>query len=156
MLEPQDEKNIPPPKSPVTVKINLTILGLVFDWFFKKYMPTFAARVTSEYRSAAVNAATPGSAANSAHLHGLARDFTLVFAANGQPVPEATARAAYDQFIVPHWPGFTEWEGASKSEGYHIHVGLSREITTYAAMMGLAVLGVLGYKVFAQMGASHD
>lgn len=148
-----EQQKVPPPSFPVTAKINLAVLDFVFQWFMRKYLPAFKARITSSYRSPAENAATPGAAGNSAHLHGLAYDFTLQYE-NGSPVPEIQAKKLYEGFIAPNWPGFTEWEATSAGEGYHVHVNLSREITTFTGVAGAAALGVLALKLFSQLGGS--
>jgi hypothetical protein len=145
-----DENAIPAPVNPLTLKINLTILRFVRDQFFKKYLPNFAPVITSDLRSAEHNAQV-GGASNSAHVHGLAEDFVLTFKAGG-PVSETQARAAYDQYIAPNWPGFTEWESSKPGEGYHIHWNLSREVTTYSSLIALAGLGVIGFFIVDSWG----
>lgn len=152
MIDDPSQLQIPPPKSPLTIQINLAVLRFVVNWFFKKYLPAYTSLVTSEYRTVEHNAEV-GGAANSAHVHGLAQDFILVYA-NGQHVPEIQAKTIYDSYVAPNWPGFTEFESASSAEGYHIHVNLSREITTYAGIAGVAGLGVVGFKLLTSMGGS--
>lgn len=142
-----NENEIPPPVSPLTVKLNLTVLRFIASQFSAKWLPAVERVVTSDYRTAEHNAAIPGSAKNSAHVHGLAEDFQMKYKANGQPVPEVQAKAMYDQIIAPNWPGFTEWEGSSGKEGYHIHWNLSREITTYMGLVGTLGLGIAGYAI---------
>ncbi len=139
------ENEIPAPVSPITIWINLKVLGFVFNWFLQKYLPGYTARVTSEYRTAEHNQAV-GGAANSAHVHGLARDFNLQ--QNGVDVPKAQEQALFEQYIKPNWPGYALWEGD------HIHLNLSRKITTYAGAVGVAGVGILGYKVISSMGGS--
>lgn len=149
------ENDIPPPVSPLTKQMNLTLLRFVRGMFVSKYLPAFDFVVTSDLRTPEHNAQV-GGAANSAHLHGLAEDGQLHYRANGQVVPASQAKAVYDQVIAPHWPGFTEWEPASTtatgSEGYHIHWNLSREISTYAGLVGLAGLGVVGFVIINNWG----
>lgn len=131
-----EENRIKPPKSPLTAKINLSILHFYFERFAKRYLPAFRYRITSDYRDTAKNKEV-GGAANSAHLHGLALDFVLLDQ-NGKPVPKAQAKAVFDEFIAPNWPGFALWESD------HIHVNLSRKISEFTAAAGIAVLGALG------------
>ncbi len=147
MADAIDETKIPPPVSPVTIWINLQVLNFVFNQFMKKYLPTFTARITSEYRTAAHNAEV-GGAENSAHVHGLARDFNLQL--DGVDIPKAQEKAVFDQFISPNWPGYSLWEGD------HIHVNLSRQITTYASIAGVAGVGLIGYKIISSMGGSGN
>jgi len=139
------DQAIPAPVNPLTLQINLAVLRYVRGNFFSKYLPTFRPVVTSDLRSQEHNEAI-GGAKNSAHLHGLAEDFQLSYL-TGAVIPEAQARAVYDQFIAPNWPGFSEFEGAGKNEGYHVHVNLSREISTYSSIFSLVGLGVLGYTI---------
>lgn len=146
-----NEATIPAPTNPLTVKINLAILGFYFDWFCKKYLPAFKPVITSSFRDSAKNESV-GGAQNSAHLHGLAYDFILQYA-NGEPLPRAQAKAVYDEFVKPNWVGFSLWE-ESPGGVWHIHVNLSREISTYAAIMGVAAMGVVGFQIIKGFGGS--
>lgn len=147
-----DDATIPPPSNPLTLKINLAILGFYFDWFCKKYLPAFKPVITSSLRDFAKNEEV-GGAQNSAHLHGLAYDFILQYP-NGEPLPRAQAKAVYDEFIKPNWVGFSLWEEAAGV--WHVHVNLSREITTYAAIMGVAAMGVVGFQIIKGLGGSKQ
>lgn len=138
-----EETKIPPPVNPLTVKINLWVLKLVFSNWAVKWLPTFDPVITSDYRTPAQNEAA-GGAANSAHVHGLALDFALRSKATGKMVDQAQAKKVYEDFVAANWPGYSHWESASAREGYHIHVNLSRQITTYAGIVSLAGLGALG------------
>ncbi len=142
-----DDTKIPPPSSPLTVQINLAVLRLVFDWFAAKYLPAFVPVITSEYRTEAHNKEV-GGADNSAHVHGLARDFILQYK-NGQAVPQLQQKAIFDEFIAPNWPGFALYEGD------HIHVNLNREISQYAGIAGVGLLGLVGYKIFTSIGGKN-
>jgi hypothetical protein len=142
------------PVNPLTLKINGAILDFVLGNFIKKQLPNFAKIKTSGYRTVEHNASV-GGVANSAHTHGLAEDFQLAFQ-NGSKVSEVQAKSAFDQFIKPNWPGFSEFEPAHGGEGYHIHVQLSREITTYAGIVAMAGLGVLGFAIVSKWGSSHE
>ena len=145
-----DETTVPAPKNPLTLKINLAILRYVADNFFKKWLPNYDPVITSDLRTADHNAQV-GGVPNSAHVHGLAEDFQLKFK-NGAPLSEAQAKAVFEQTIKPNWPGFSEWEASSSGEGYHIHVQLSRDISTYAGAISLAGLGVLGMFIINKWG----
>lgn len=147
-----NESEISPPSFPLTVKINLAILQYYFDLFCKRYLPAFKVVITSGYRDASKNSEV-GGAQNSAHLHGLAYDFVLQYP-NGQPVPKTQARAVFDEFILPNWAGFALWE-ETPAGGYHVHVNLSRHITEYAALLGVAGLGVIGIEIFKHLGGSR-
>ena len=143
------ESSIPAPVNPLTLKINMAILSYVLGNFMKKYLPTFSRVTTSDIRTAEHNAQV-GGVPNSAHVHGLAEDFQLMTGA--AKASEAQAKAAWEQVIKPNWPGWTEFEASSPGEGYHIHVQLSREISTYAGIASLAGLGVLGVVMISNWG----
>lgn len=143
------ESSIPPPVNPLTIKINLAILSYVLGNFMKKYLPTFTRVTTSDIRTAKHNAKV-GGVPNSTHVHGLAEDFQLKV--GGALASEAQAKAAFEQVIKPHWPGWSEFEASSPGEGYHIHVQLSREISTYSGIATMAGLGVLGVVMISNWG----
>lgn len=147
-----EEASIKPPANPLTAKINSTILGFYFDWFMKKWLPAFKPVITSGYRDPVHNKDV-GGAENSAHLHGLAYDFVLEYQ-NGQAVPKSHAKVIFDEFVKPNWPGFALWEETPEGV-WHIHVNLSRQITEYAAIAGVAAMGVIGFKIISSWG-SHD
>lgn len=144
------EAEIPAPKNPLTVRINLAILRFVREQFFKKWLPNMDPVITSDIRTPEHNAKV-GGVPNSTHVHGLAEDFQLRYK-NGALVPEAQAKAVFEQFVMPNWPGFSEFEAASKDEGYHIHIQLSREISTYAGLISLAGIGALGFAIINSWG----
>jgi hypothetical protein len=146
------ENQIPPPKSPLTIQINLFVLRLYFDWFMKTYLPAYTYRVTSEYRDEAHNAEI-GGASNSAHVHGLARDFVLINTA-GEVVGADQTKSVYDSYVAPNWKGYSEFE--NKDGVYHIHVNISREVGIYASVMGVAAIGVIGFKMFSSLGGKID
>lgn len=148
-----EETKIKPPKNPLTAQINLAILKYYFESFTKRYLPAVRAVITSSFRDANKNAAV-GGAENSAHLHGLAYDFVLTYA-NGQAVPKAQAKKLFEEYVKPNWPGFALWE-EGESGKWHIHVNLSRKITEYATIMGVAALGVIGFKLVQALGGSQD
>jgi len=143
------EATIPPPSSPVTKKINLWILGIYFDWFVKKYLPAYVPVITSSLRDPDKNEAV-GGVSNSAHLFGLAYDFVLRFP-DGSAVPKAQAKKVFENFILPNWHGFALWEEDAKGV-WHIHVNLTRQISEYAGIMGLAAIGVLGFHFIHSIG----
>lgn len=148
-----EETKIKPPANPITAKINLAILGYYFEWFARKYLPTFKTVITSSYRDPDKNHSV-GGAENSAHLHGLAYDFVLQYA-NGEPLPKAQAKAVFDEWVKPNWPGFALWEENQKGI-WHIHVNLSRKITEYASIMGVAAMGVIGFYIFKSLEGPKD
>ncbi len=139
-----DDSAIPAPVSPLTIRLNELYFESVFSWFKDKYLPAFDVVETSGYRSAAHNAEV-GGAANSAHVHGLARDFILAYK-DGRPVPERQARAVFDEFILPNWPGYALWEGD------HVHVNLSRKVTTAASVVGVGLVGWGLWKLYKSFG----
>ena len=149
-----EEAKIPAPKNPLTIKINLAILRYVREAFFKKWLPTLDPAVTSDLRTAEHNAKV-GGVPNSTHVHGLAEDFQLRYK-SGEALSEAQAKAIFDQVIKPNWPGYSEWEPSSPGEGYHVHVQLSREISTYAGLISLAGIGVLGFAVINNWGKGRE
>lgn len=145
------ETTIAAPVNPLTVKLNQTIFGYVAQMFRAKWLPALDVLVTSAYRTKEHNAKV-GGAANSAHVHGLAEDWQLKYKASGQALSEAQARAVYNEFIKPNWPGFSEFEGSSVGEGYHVHVQLSREISTYSGLVTVAGIGVVGFALLNKLG----
>jgi hypothetical protein len=149
----ENENAIKPPINPLTAKINLAILGFYFDFFVKKYLPAFKPVITSGYRDPSKNESV-GGAENSAHLHGLAYDFTLQYP-NGEPVPKVQAKSIFDSFVLPNWPGFALWE-ETPAGVWHIHVNLSRKITEYAAIMALAGMGVVGFELIKLFGGNKN
>jgi len=147
----EGEQLIQPPKNPLTVKLNLAVLDYYFQAFVKKWLPAFTPVITSSYRTGTKNKEV-GGAANSAHLHGLAYDFILKNSA-GQAIPKLQAKKVFDEFIFPNWSGFSLFE-ADESGGYHIHVNLSREISTYAGLTAIAGIGVIGFAIIQSWGGS--
>lgn len=148
-----EETKIKPPQNPITAKINLAILGWYFETFAKKFMPAFKPVITSSYRDPEKNHSV-GGAENSAHLHGLAYDFVLQYP-NGEPVPKAQAKAVFDDYVKPNWPGFALWEESQKG-GWHIHVNLSRRITEYAAILSVTAVGVIGFHLIKSLGGKDN
>lgn len=149
-----DESKIPAPVNPLTKMINLQIIRFVAGRFFEKWLPNYVQVVTSDLRTADHNKEV-GGVDNSTHVHGLAEDFQLKYKASGAALSQAQAQAVYEQFIAPNWSGFTEFEKASAGEGYHIHWQLSREISTYAGMVALAGIGVVGFAMINKMQHSN-
>lgn len=145
-----EEAKIPAPTNPLTKKINLAILRYVRESFFKKWLPEYEPVITSDLRTPEHNAKV-GGVPNSTHVHGLAEDFQIKFK-SGALLSEAQAKALFNQIIKPNWPGYTEWENSSPGEGYHVHIQLSREISTYAGLISLAGIGVLGFAVINNWG----
>jgi len=146
-----NEAAMVPPKNPLTIQLNLAVLRYVVSSFFAKWLSAYEPLVTSDVRTAAHNESV-GGVPNSAHLYGLAEDFQIRFKSGGAVLSQAQAKSLYDQVIRPNWPGFSEWESASGSEGYHIHVNLSREVSTYTGIASMAGLGVLGFVIINSWG----
>ena len=145
------ENQVQAPVNPLTIQINLSILRYIRSNFFQKYLPNFVPVITSDLRTAEHNAEV-GGVPNSTHVHGLAEDYQLKYAAGGGAVSESQAKAAFEQFIKPNWPGFAEFEPSKPGEGYHIHAQLSRDISTYTGIVSLAGLGVLGMVIVNSWG----
>lgn len=142
--ETEDESTIPPPSNPIAIKINMAILGFYFDWFVRKYLPAFKTEITSSYRDASKNSAV-GGASNSAHLHGLAYDFVLQNQ-DGSAMDKARAKSIFQNYIAPNWNGFALWE-ETPAGVWHVHVNLSRKVSTYAGIMGVAAIGTIGFAI---------
>ncbi len=130
-----DEKTIPPPKNPITIRLN----GLVLAWYFDSFMDSrlkplgYSVEVTSEYRDPAKNDAV-GGVSNSAHLHNLARDFVIKNSA-GVILTEPDARKVFRDVVEPNWPGYAEFEpSVPGSKGWHIHVNLPRTVSTWTGL----------------------
>jgi len=134
-----EETQIPPPANPLTLAFNEVVIEWYFPQWAKKNLPAFEVVVTSKTRAPGKNEGI-GGAANSAHLHGLARDFVLY--RGGKPLAGKEAEEVFQKFIKPTWPGF------ALNEGDHIHVNLSREITMWAGVFAAAVLAGLGLAVY--------
>lgn len=143
-----NENEIPPPTSPLTLKMNGAVMDIVMDWFKSKYLPAFKVVYTSGTRTAEKNAQV-GGAKNSAHVHGLARDFIL-YRKDGAALTEKEGKMIFDEFIFPNWPGFALWEGD------HVHVNLPRHVSTVvgAATVGAAAWGI--YKAFKSLGGKNE
>lgn len=144
------EASIGPPKFPLVTSINASVLGWVFERFKAKYLPAYNVVVTSEYRDPAKNREV-GGAENSAHVHHLARDFVL-YRKDGTALTKPEARRVFDEFVKPHWPGYSlfEEDAGAKPSGYHVHVNLSRRITTYSGLLAAGVLAFGAYKFFEE------
>ncbi len=142
-----NEQEIPPPTSPLTLKANSMVMDIVMDWFKAKYLPAFKVVMTSGTRTAEKNAQV-GGAKNSAHVHGLARDFVL-YRPDGTKLAEKEGKMIFDEFILPNWPGFALWEGD------HVHVNLPRHVSSVvgAATIGLAAWA--GYKALKSLGGKN-
>lgn len=150
MIDDIQENQIAPPSSPLTVKINLAILDFVWSRFAQKYLPAFETVITSSYRTQEHNEKV-GGAANSAHVHGLAYD--VVLRQGEKIIPLPMAQKVFAEYVKPNWPGYALFELAdNKDSSWHIHLNLSRQITTYAGIMGVALLGVVGIAIVNAWG----
>lgn len=131
------------PKNPVTLKINGWLIENYLNSFMNRYLPAYQFRETSGYRDTEANRAANG-VIDSSHLYNLAKDGNLIKIATGEVVSEAEGKALYDQYFVPYWEGYTEFEPDSPGERWHIHANISRGITTYtkwAGILGGAIVG---------------
>lgn len=138
-----DEKNIKPPRFPLTAAINGAITDFYFDYFMKKHFPAgYAYTVTSGHRSAEKNTEV-GGAANSAHLHNLARDFVVT--KGGKLLNQTEYQTFYKNYIKDSWNGY------SYTSGKHIHVNLSRKIGIAANLLAVSVFGILGINLFTKL-----
>lgn len=141
------ENDIPPPSLPLTVKINQAVLDFVYQKWVKKNLPAYEVVITSSYRSPEHNEKV-GGAKNSAHVHGLAYDIILKQGGVKMPIP--MAKSIYEKFVKDTWPGYSEFE--IESGVWHIHLNLTREITTYAGLTGGVALGALAWKIIKDWG----
>lgn len=134
-----DETKILPPGNPLALAFNEAVI----DWYFPQWaranLPGYEVVITSKTRQPGKNEAV-GGAQNSAHLHGLAVDFYLL--KDGKRLSRESFQQVFDTKVVPSWPGFALFEYD------HIHVNLSREITTWAGVFAASVLGLLGLMVY--------
>jgi len=138
------ENEIRPPTFPLTARINQAITDFYFDAFAAKYLSAYDVRKTSGLREADHNDDV-GGAPNSAHLHGLAVDFQLW--RNGQRVPLKEEAAIFDQVIKPNWNGYAQ----NEPEKNHVHVNLSRQITTSTEITTLAVFGFMAVPLIKRL-----
>lgn len=134
------------PKNFVTLEINGLILDRYLRFFVEKFLPQYDIEETSGYRNQQKNEEV-GGAEYSAHLYNLAKDFTLRNRSTGQIVSNSQLKKIYDEFIDPHWDGYTKFYPSADSSG-HIHVNLDRDITTYTGYLGLAAVAVGGAWLF--------
>jgi hypothetical protein len=133
-----DEKQIKPPKFALTLALNQAVTDFVFNQFKAKYLSGYDVRVTSMYREPGHNEAV-GGAANSAHVHGLAVDFVLY--KDGKKLGPIEQAKVFKTVVLPHWHGF------ALDEGDHIHVNLSRAITTSMSIAAGSVAGFLSWEM---------
>jgi hypothetical protein len=97
--------------------------------------------ITSGHRDEKKNKEV-GGAANSAHMHNLARDFVIYD--NGKLLNANQLKAFWQQYIKGKWAGYTY------ESGKHIHVNLSRKVGTAANILAFSVIGILGVNVFTK------
>lgn len=133
------EKLIPPPSNPLALGFNEAVINWYFPQWAGKHLSDFEVIITSKTRLPSKNEVI-GGAANSAHLHGLAVDFVL--RKNGRPLTVEEFRSVYETRVKPSWPGFSLFETD------HIHVNLSREITTWAGVFAASVAALLGMMLY--------
>ncbi len=135
------ETDIPPPWYPPALWLNGAFLDYALRRLFDQHLPEYGYLVTSAGRSKEHNAAV-GGAENGAHIHNLAKDFTLT--KGGARVPESEATTVYETRIAPYWDpaGFTEFEASSQGEGYHIHAGLPRTVNNTTTPIAWGLTGL--------------
>jgi len=137
-----DEKQITPPKFPLTTAINGAILNFYFDWFTKKHIPIgYTWITTSEHRTAEKNKQI-GGAANSAHVHHLAKDF--VIKKDGTTLQGRDLENFWAKYFKNKWSGYTY------ASDKHIHVNLSRRIGQGANILAYSVVGLLGITIISK------
>lgn len=140
------ETNIPPPSFPLVAQVNQAYTDFVFRRWFAKNFPGYEVEETGGLRTQERNAQV-GGANNSAHLHGLAKDFAIKKSGRVLSVPEH--QALYTAVVVPTWPGFTEFDPSNN----HIHVNLTREITPIMTMAVGAAAVIAGAAVVKLLAA---
>jgi len=135
------ESQIPPPKFILAAKMNQVYTDYHFSNLVQNHLWPLGldVAVTSSFRDADHNADV-GGALNSAHLHGLAKDFVIT--RGGRRVPLAEEKQVFASVVKPNWPGY------ALHEGDHIHVDLSRTITPATATLSFLVVGAVAVPVF--------
>ncbi len=136
-----------PPTFPFTLAINGAVIDTVLDWFQAKYLPAYKVVVTSGARTAEKNAQV-GGAQDSTHLYNLGRDFVL-YRRDGSALTQKEGKMIFDEFISPHWPGYSLWEGD------HVHVNLSRSVSTVVGAVSIGLAAWAGYKAFKSIGGKN-
>jgi hypothetical protein len=138
-----NEADIKPPAFPLTVAINGAVTDFYFDYFMKKHFPPgYAFIITSGHRTKEKNKEV-GGAANSAHMHNLARDFVVT--KDGKALNQTEYQNFYKNYIQDSWNGY------SYTSGKHIHVNLSRKIGIAANLLAFSVFGILGVNMFSKL-----
>ena len=134
------------PVNPITIAINKAILDKALNTLNEAYLPNYDLIVTSMYRTEKENKEA-GGAADSAHMYGLAVDYVLKNKATGVVLNDAQMKKVFDQFIKPHWMGYTYFSPKQPhtNTGW-IHSNLERGISKYAGWAAGA--GVLAGGIF--------
>lgn len=132
---------MPAPVNPVTIKFNQLVLNTYLSGFMGKYLPNYTFRQTSGYRTFEQNKAAGGKA-DSAHLYGLAADGNLVDNSTGEILSESEGRKLYDTVIKPNWEvgGYTQFYPATSSKRWHMHLNVSRDVSSQVKWAGMAAL----------------
>ncbi len=137
-----NEQKISPPKFPVSIVVNGAIVDYYLDNFLSSNIPPgIAWVVTSGYRTVQKNNEV-GGALNSAHIHNLARDIVLM--KDSKKLSNAETQQVFEQNIKPNWKGF------SLNEGDHIHLNLSRRISTASNIFSASLIAIIGINIFQQ------
>lgn len=142
MLLDKNESNVKPPKFPLTIAINGAIANFYFNWFMEGKIPAgYSWVLSSEYRDPVKNKEV-GGAANSSHMHNLAKDFIVL--KDGVKLNTSQLKIFYDTYIDNKWSGY------SYVSDKHIHVNLSRRINTASNVLAVSVVGILGLTIFTK------
>lgn len=112
------------------------IMDSIFKKFIAKYLPAYDVEITSGYRTPAENEAAEG-AKYSAHLYNLARDFVLIDK-NGNYIPAERLRQIYDEFVQPHWEGYSYYNPPKTGVTGWIHVNIDRDLTNQTKVVEYA------------------
>jgi len=146
--------NINLPSNPITKGLNDAIVGLTLSNLVKNQLPNFEVVETSGGRSQKEQDTLKDegykTAKDSAHLHYLAKDFTLRNISSGNLVSDGQLKTIYNDFIKEFWPGYSEFSPAIDGlKSAHVHVNLPRELSESTKFIGWAAIGfvtVLGVK----------
>ncbi|MCK5075523.1 MAG: hypothetical protein KAR38_04060 [Calditrichia bacterium] len=134
---------MPPPKNPVTLKINGWLVENYLNSFMNRYLPAYTFRETSGYRDVDVNR-DAGGVIDSSHLYNLAKDGNLVNIASNEIISEEEGKKLYDEYFVRYWEGYTEFSPETPTKRWHIHANIDRGFTHYtkwAGILGGAIVG---------------
>jgi len=118
------------PINPATLYINGVIINNYLNSFMIKYLPEYMFQETSGYRDEHQNKHV-GGVEDSAHLYNLAKDGNLIKISTNEVISEAEGKKIFDEYFVPNWEGYVEFEPDSENEQWHIHVNIDRGVSHY-------------------------